>query len=66
MDDVQKCSHNRSPNFGEPPLKWPALYISSAKILNSKCLLRWKMRKARLPPTDYGDEAHAIENDYKQ
>lgn len=42
------------------PLKWPALHVSYTKIFNSKVILRWRMNKARLPPTDYRDKAHAI------
>lgn len=52
--------------FEKTPLKWPALYISYTEIFNSKFILRWRMNKARLPPTDYRDKAHAIQNDYQQ
>lgn len=52
--------------FEKTPLEWPALHMSYTKIFNFKVILRWKMNKARLPPTDYRDKVHAILNDYKQ
>ena len=46
--------------FEKTPLEWTALHISYTKILNFKVILRWKMNKARVPPTDYRDKVHAI------